>query len=396
MVSLGSAVTANAMIGRFRDDRRITDREVLLCAVMNSIPVYIREIFTYQIPIVVPALGYFVGGLYGMVFMVTALVKVAAVIVLGRILLDDRRDTVPSLISQDSSDPERPAGNINATFVIAARRSLHGMRRLFLCISLVYLVMMFFVFLMNDRGFFDAMSVLPIASEFHIPPESIVPLTSYVANPTLGISLLGPMIQSECKAFSRETNIGPEMSGIRFKQLLIGIAVILYCSGTQCTASYIAGVHAASEGWSTDDMVGVFSIQKNIVLAGGDPVAGQTEPDDPFGSDPLSSGRIGPRIVEFDFQPRCLNSSVPDSINFTLITNDSKSAMMFAGFDPSGASPANSSGGNLSGDSASGVNAPIATFVSPSHGQSAAAVFASVNATAGAGISGAATVTRAL
>ena len=38
--------------------------------------------------------------------------------------------------------------------------------------------------------------MLPLAELFKIPPETIVPLTSYVASPILGISLLGPMIHS--------------------------------------------------------------------------------------------------------------------------------------------------------------------------------------------------------
>lgn len=193
VVSLGSAVAANAMIGRFRSDGSMTDREALLCAVMNSIPVYIREIFTYQLPIVIPALGYLVGGLYGMVFMVTALVKVTLVIILGRIFLSD----INSQVAAEMPGPAQPASSgIAATFGIAAKRSLKGQLRLFLRISLVYVVMTFIVFLLKDRGFFDAMSVLPLAQEFQIPPESIVPLTSYVASPILGISLLGPMIHS--------------------------------------------------------------------------------------------------------------------------------------------------------------------------------------------------------
>jgi len=35
--------------------------------------------------------------------------------------------------------------------------------------------------------------VLPLAEFFKIPPVSIVPLTSYVVSPILGISLLGPI-----------------------------------------------------------------------------------------------------------------------------------------------------------------------------------------------------------
>ncbi|MDD1759503.1 MAG: nucleoside recognition protein, partial [Methanothrix sp.] len=87
IVSMGSTVAANSMIARFHKDDLIQPKEVFLCTMVNSIPAYIREIFTYQIPVVVPALGLVAGGLYAMVFMVTGLVKIALVIILGRIML---------------------------------------------------------------------------------------------------------------------------------------------------------------------------------------------------------------------------------------------------------------------------------------------------------------------
>jgi hypothetical protein len=52
------------------------------------------------------------------------------------------------------------------------------------------------VFALKDKGAFEIFSVLPLAEVFGIPPESIVPLTTYVASPIVGISLLGPMIHS--------------------------------------------------------------------------------------------------------------------------------------------------------------------------------------------------------
>ncbi len=91
IVSLGSTVAANAMVARFKEDNSLENREVFLCTMINSIPAYIREIFTYQIPIVVPALGLFAGTLYAMIFMVTAIVKILIVIILGRTLFEPRR-----------------------------------------------------------------------------------------------------------------------------------------------------------------------------------------------------------------------------------------------------------------------------------------------------------------
>ncbi len=185
VVSLGSTVAANSMIARFKEDNSLENREVFLCTMINSIPAYIREIFTYQIPIVVPALGLFAGSLYALVFMVTAIVKILVVIVLGRTLFEPRSygQTVPDAKRSVSLDR-------------AAAKVLRSQKRIFLRIASVYLLMTFLIFMLRERGIFESMSILPIAGLFGIPSESIVPLTTYIASPILGISMLGPMIKS--------------------------------------------------------------------------------------------------------------------------------------------------------------------------------------------------------
>ncbi len=185
VVSLGSAVAANGMVAKFRDEGRLEEKEVVLCAVMNSIPVYLRELFTYQIPIVLPALGPVVGGFYALVFIVTALFKISAVVILSRLFLVERTCRVPEPIREESP-----------SLLEAVARSFHRERRLFFKIAAIYLTMTAVVFALRDRGAFEAFSVLPLAEVFGIPPESIVPLTTYVASPIVGISLLGPMIAS--------------------------------------------------------------------------------------------------------------------------------------------------------------------------------------------------------
>ena len=49
IVSLGSTVAANGIVAGFRKEGALTDSEVILCAVMNGIPFYLREIFTYHL-----------------------------------------------------------------------------------------------------------------------------------------------------------------------------------------------------------------------------------------------------------------------------------------------------------------------------------------------------------
>ncbi|MCQ6962923.1 nucleoside recognition domain-containing protein [Methanolobus chelungpuianus] len=183
VVSMGSTVAANTMVVNFRDSGCINNREAVLCAVMNSTPAYVREIFTYQIPIVLPALGPVVGGFYVMVFIVTAIVKVVTVVVLSKLLLKKNPCKFEETVTEKK-----------VTLREAVVRSLRKNKKLFIKISMVYLAMTTLVFYLRDRGAFEVFSVLPLADIFGIPPESIVPLTSFVASPILGISLLGPML----------------------------------------------------------------------------------------------------------------------------------------------------------------------------------------------------------
>ncbi|RQD80879.1 nucleoside recognition protein, partial [Methanosalsum natronophilum] len=64
LVALGSTVAANSMVLKLKESECLENKEVILCASLNSTPAYFREILTYQIPIVLPALGLIVGGFY--------------------------------------------------------------------------------------------------------------------------------------------------------------------------------------------------------------------------------------------------------------------------------------------------------------------------------------------
>lgn len=185
VVSLGSTVAANSMIAQFRESSQMEDKEAFLCASINSIPAYIREIFTYQIPIVIPALGFAAGSIYAMIFMVTAIVKVVLVVILGRTFLEARTYHIQDI----SADRSVSLGK-------AAVKAFKGQLRLFSKIAAVYLIMTFFVFGLRERGSFEALNILPLASLFRIPPESMVPLATYIASPIMGLSMLGPMINS--------------------------------------------------------------------------------------------------------------------------------------------------------------------------------------------------------
>ena len=211
VISLGSALAANTMIARLQTEGQLTYRQAMLSAMMNSVPVYFRELFTYQLAFVIPVLGLFVGGLYALISIATGAIKLMLVLVLGRAYLpalnkDDARG-LPSPLSPLSHGAIHHPGNTGISaerLKDAASKSLRGQGRIFLRIAGLYFIMTFLVLYLSGQGILDSYNVLPLAESFRVPPETIIPLTVYVASPKAGITLLGPLIQtggiSEMKA----------------------------------------------------------------------------------------------------------------------------------------------------------------------------------------------------
>jgi len=185
-ISLGSALAANAVIARLKDEGHLSDRQAFFSAILNSVPVYFRELFTYQLAFVVPVLGLFVGGAYAIVAVSTGIIKLLLVMILGRAFLD-----YDASVAADIPGPGEKRDPVEA-----AIRSLRGQGRIFLRIAALYLSMTFLILYLSDKGILASLDVLPLAHLFRVPPETVIPLTIYVASPKAGISLLGPMIQN--------------------------------------------------------------------------------------------------------------------------------------------------------------------------------------------------------
>ena len=103
VISLGSALAANTMIARLKEEGHLSERQAFLSAIMNSVPVYFRELFTYQLAFVIPVLGILVGGAYALISIATGLIKLALVMVLGRTYLKADPSGIPHMLASSSA-----------------------------------------------------------------------------------------------------------------------------------------------------------------------------------------------------------------------------------------------------------------------------------------------------
>ena len=194
VISLGSVLAANTMTARLKAEGHLTERQAFLSALMNTVPVYFREFFTYQLAFVIPVLGLFVGGVYAIIFSATGVIKLLIVMILGRKFL------VGELIAFEGTAKPPLKKNI----LKAVKGSLIGEIPIFLRMAGIFFIMTFSILYLNDKGILASLDVIPLAHFFQVPPETIIPLTIYAASPKAGMSLLGPMVQngslSEAKA----------------------------------------------------------------------------------------------------------------------------------------------------------------------------------------------------
>jgi hypothetical protein len=186
MVSFGSTIAANTMIARLKEEGHLSERQVFFSAIMNGVPVYFRELFTYQLAFVVPILGICVGGIYAAVSVSAGIIRLILVMILGRAYLKADLESSPQMLeSLEKRD-----------LLDAAKKSLRGQGQIFLRMTVLYFIMTFLVLYLNKEGIFQSLDVLPLAHLFGVPPVTVIPITIYVASPKAGMTLLGPMIQN--------------------------------------------------------------------------------------------------------------------------------------------------------------------------------------------------------
>jgi hypothetical protein len=80
-------------------------------------------------------------------------------------------------------------------------------------------------------------------------------------------------------------------------------------------------VSAASFGEKREDMVGIFSIQKQLVLASGSPGSGENDPSSEPPEAGRSDGRVGPRLVSLVIEPDVANLTRSDLAGGSWIAN---------------------------------------------------------------------------
>lgn len=193
ITSFGSVLAGNTMLAEFYRKKRIDRRKVFLSALLNGIPVYVKETFTYQIPVIIPILGFKVGGVYFLSFLAAGIVKAVFVVVYGRL----SGSGAGTSFNGRQERPASAAGRVSTRsyrnlFFTVFRREI----KVFLRVGIVFIFMTFIVFLLADSGALAGLAgiVRPVTGFFKLPVSAAVPVGTYCLSPLAGAASVGTML----------------------------------------------------------------------------------------------------------------------------------------------------------------------------------------------------------
>ncbi len=193
VASFGSVLVGNTIIAKLYQERRIDASQTLLTALLNTTPVYVKETFTYQIPIMIPLLGIKVGLIYFLSFVASGIIKVLFVIIYGRIRLKASKSELRS----PDSDPANTNVTTRRRFGEMLILSLTRQRKIFLKVSVIFVSTTFLIFLLVNNGVVTGLVdyVGPLTEFFKLPPSCILPVGTYMFSPVVGASSIGVMLK---------------------------------------------------------------------------------------------------------------------------------------------------------------------------------------------------------
>ena len=185
-VAIVSPTAANSMLQNMRENKILSDKEVLLASLLNSTIVPLRETFTYHLPVILPILGLYVGIVYVGTIWLSSLALLTFVIIYGRMSLKNTSKKI-NVTVDNYCNHNRSIGNI-------IKRCLNRFKRI--CVTLI--VTTFLIFTMLDLSLTKKIEeyIMPLGKVIGLPPQIFPAIAAYIVSPIVGFSMLATLLHN--------------------------------------------------------------------------------------------------------------------------------------------------------------------------------------------------------
>ncbi len=219
ITAFGSPTAANSILMELYQKGKIGKRELYVASLTNSFPAIIMHLRS-MLPVIVPLLG-LTGLAYFGILSVLGLVKTGLILLIGRIILPQRKDNHPI-----NEEKERP------TFSSALWKSIRQSKKVIIKIVMVTVPVTVATFVLIDLGVFDALAryLKDIPKYLPIAPE--------------GIPIIAAQFVSSIAAYTVASNllINGVLSGYQIIIILLVGNILTTITGLRYIVPYYIGI----------------------------------------------------------------------------------------------------------------------------------------------------------
>lgn len=194
LAAIGSMIAAHTMSAQFHADQKLSDAQLRLTGVLNTVPFHFKETLTFQLPIVLPLLGVRLAMIYIAAFWLTGIIKIVFIVVWGRLRLE------PAARSFDAFDKlecdPADADCFPRTFMQLLRDTWTARYKMFFRMVGTLALITFIIQILMQTGLLSGMEALiaPVTGIFNLPAAVIGPVSAYIFSPTAGITYMSNLL----------------------------------------------------------------------------------------------------------------------------------------------------------------------------------------------------------
>lgn len=194
LTAIGSMIAAHTMTRQFHVEKKMTDREMVLTGVLNTVPFHFKEVLTFHFPVILPLLGLRLCLIYIAAFWLAGLVKLAFVIACGRTMLTGERED-PDAFTAFECNPQIE-DCAPKSFALLVKETFAARKRMFVRMTtLLFGVTLVVQFLVNVGGMSSLNALVGrVTGVFGLPPAVVGPVSVYIFTPSAGIAFMSNLL----------------------------------------------------------------------------------------------------------------------------------------------------------------------------------------------------------
>ena len=194
LAGIGSIIAAHTITAGFHGDKKLTERELILTGVLNTVPFHFKQILTFQLPFVLPLLGMELCLIYIAAFWLTGLIKLIFVVLVGKFTLPKGYKS-DKLFYPVENETSQPVTSKHPKFQLLKDTWNTRKKMFFRMISILFIVTYIVQILMNTGTlkWFERI-IIPMTNLFNLPAAVVGPISVYVFSPTVGITYMSNLL----------------------------------------------------------------------------------------------------------------------------------------------------------------------------------------------------------